>query len=222
VKNWFAMAASRVASQFFFPDFIEEGIPMRSPKTRPYKIDRCSALLFLLLSAAAAQAGGGFSSPANTITQTDTKTDTSPTGGPTAASETAAIGFSQNGVSFTAVTTATAATTGNAVVAAAGDVTDVQFPANAKVSVDSTSNADSVFEKGGNSLADSKSTTTVTITINGKPYAVATEVAMAMARVTAQGSTSTATATGTLSLAGDGSAAGAPAGPVSAIKPPTR
>ncbi len=53
--------------------------------------------------------------------------------------------------------------------------------------MDSTSNADSVFEKGGNSLADSKSITTVTITINGKPYAVATEVAMAMARVTAQG-----------------------------------
>ncbi len=195
---------------------------MRSPKTRPYKIAGCSALLFLLLSAAAAHAGGGFSSPANTITQTDTKTDTSPTGGPTAAAETAAINFSQNGVSFTAETTAVATTSGSAVIAGAGDDTDVQFPATAKVSVDSTSNADSVFEKGGNSLADSKSVTTVTITINGKPYAVAYEVAMAMARVTAQGSTSTATATGTLSLSGDGSAAGSTSGPVSAIKPPTR
>lgn len=193
---------------------------MRPLTTRPYKIASCSAFLFLLLSVAAVRAGGGFSSPGNTVTQTDTKTDTSASGGPTAASDTAAIAFSQNGVSFTATTTAAAATTGNAVIAGAGNAVDVQFPANAKVTVDGTSTANSEFIKGGNSIADSKSVTTVTVTINGKPYAVATEVAMAVARLTAQGaSSSTATATGTLSLGGDASAAGTPGVPIIAAKP---
>lgn len=189
---------------------------MRSLEPRPIKFVRSSALLFLLLSAATVRADGGFSGLTNVTTKTDTVTDTSPTGAPTAATEAAAINFSQAGVSFTAITAAIAETAGTAVIAGAGDVTNVQFPSNAQVTVDSNSTVSTEFMKGGNSLGQARSDTTVTVYINGKPYAVATEVAMAVARITAQGaSSSTATATGTLSTVGDITTAG----PVVVSKP---
>jgi hypothetical protein len=171
-------------------------------KPRPARLLLYSALIspFLFgVSAVHAQS-------ATSTSKTNSQTDTEPYGKPSAAEEAATINWTGYGATVNAVTGAVAATTtgSNAVLAGGWDSTNVSSTGNAAVSVNSQSQSTSVFSKGGNEIAQGRSTTVVTINVNGKPVEVLKEVAVAVARITQYGAVSTAEATGTTTSYGNG------------------